>query len=190
MSIPLIDTIKGMIIAPVQTLHQQEESTVQDTLLYYLEIILAFTLLSTIVTALLKSVGLTTAVDLQAPASLLIYPVMLFVGMIIALVIMVLVFHVCARVMGGDGALEDTLRAVALSSTPVAVIGWIPFVGSFIADLWALVLMVVGIREYHHLSTARAAIAVLLPVIVLIILAALAISYLTISSVTVTPGIN
>ena len=190
MSIPLIDTIKGMIIAPVQTLQHQEESTVQDTLLYYLEIILAFTLLSTIVTALLTSVGVTTAVDLQAPVSLLIYPAVLLVGMIIALVILVLVFHGCARIVGGDGALEDTLRAFVLSSTPVAVIGWLPIVGSIIADLWSLVLMVVGIREYHHLSTARAAIAVLLPVIVLIILAALAISYLTISSVTVMPGIN
>lgn len=188
MSIPLIETIKGMIIAPVQTMQQQEESTVQDTLLYYLEIILAFALLSTIVTALVQSAGLATTADLQAPASLLIYLVGLIVGMIIALVIMVLLFHLCARVVGGDGEWTDTLRAVVFSSTPVVVIGWIPFVGSFLADLWSLVLMVVGVREYHHLSTGRAAIAVLLPAIVLIILAALAYSYLTIGSVTVTPG--
>jgi hypothetical protein len=185
MSIPLIETIKGMIIAPVQTMQQQEESTVQDTLLYYLEIILAFALISTIVTALLKSGGLTTAVDLQAPASLLIYLVGLFIGMIIALVILVLILHLCARMMGGDGEWTDTLRAFVLSSTPIAVIGWIPFVGSFIANLWSLVLMVAGVREYHHLSTGKAAIAVLLPVIVLIILALLALSYLTIASSTV-----
>ncbi|WP_440950226.1 YIP1 family protein [Methanosphaerula subterraneus] len=186
MSIPIIDTIRGMIVAPVQTMHQQEESTVQDTLIYYLEIILAFALLSTIVTALLQSAGFATTVDLLAPASLLIYLVGLIVGMIIALVIMVLIFHLCARVVGGDGEWTDTLRAVVFSSTPIAVIGWIPIVGSLIADLWSLVLMVVGIREYHHLSTGRAAIAVLLPVIVLIILAALAVSYLTISSATFT----
>jgi hypothetical protein len=190
MSIPLITTIKGMTIAPVQTLQQQKETTIQDTLLYYLEISLIFSLLCTVAAGLLSSAGVTTAVDLQAPVSLLIYPVALFAGMIISLVIMVLVFHGCARIVGGDGEWIDTLHAVVLSSTPAGVIGWVPIVGSIIADLWSLVLMVVGIREYHHLSTGRAAIAVLLPVIVLFILAALAISYLTISSVTVTPGIT
>lgn len=185
MSIPLIQTIKGMIIAPVLTLQHQKESTVQDALVYYLGISLAFSLLCTVVAGLLSYAGVRTAVDLQTPGSLLIYPAVLLVGMIIALVIMVLVFHGCARIVGGDGALEDTLRAFVLSSTPVAVIGWLPIVGSIIAALWALVLMVAGIREYHHLSLGRAAIAVLLPAIVLMVLAILAAAYLTVGSSTV-----
>jgi hypothetical protein len=190
MSIPLVETIKGMIIAPVQTLHHQEESTIQDTLLYYLEIILIFSLLTTILAGLLASIGFGTAVDLQAPGSLLIYLAALLIGTIIALVIMVLIFHGCAKIMGGDGALEDTLRAFVLSSTPVAVIGWVPVIGSIIADLWSLVLMIAGVREYHHLSTGRAALAVLLPAVILVILGILIISYLTISSVTVVPTVS
>lgn len=189
MSLPLIETIRGMILAPVQTLQHQEESTVSETLLYYLEIILAFALLSTIVTALLQSAGFATTVDLQAPASLLIYLATLVIGMFIALVIMTLIFHLCARAMGGDGDLQDTMRAFVLSSTPVAVIGWIPFVGSVIADIWSLLLLVIGIREYHHLSTGRAAIAVLLPAIVLLLLVILAAAYLTVGSTTVTTAI-
>ncbi|ACL17212.1 YIP1 family protein [Methanosphaerula palustris] len=184
MSIPFITTIKGMTIAPVQTLLEQKETTIQDMLLYYLEISLAFSLLCTIVAGLLSSVGVTTAVDLQVPVSLLIYPVTLFAGMIISLVIMVLVFHGCARIVGGDGEWTDTLRAVALSSTPAGVIGWVPIVGSIIADIWSLVLMIAGVRDYHHLTTRRAAIAVLLPVGVIFVLGILAAAYLMVGSST------
>lgn len=185
MSIPLIETVKGMIVAPVQTMQDQDKSTVQDTLIYYLEISLIFSLLTTIISAVLTSAGFQTTVDLQTPSSLLIYPVALIVGMFIALVVLTLIFHLCARIVGGDGALTDTMRTIVLSSTPVAVIGWIPVIGSIIADIWSLVLLVIGIREYHHLSTGRAAIAVLIPAAVLLLLIILAISFFTIASTTV-----
>lgn len=71
--------------------------------------------------------------------------------------------------------------------TPAAVIAWIPLIGLF-AGIWAFVLMVMGVSAYHQLSTVRAVIAILLPVVLLIILAALAFMFFMIvpGSVTVT----
>lgn len=86
--------------------------------------------------------------------------------------------HLTARMLGGSGTMNETLTACLLSFTPLMVTGWIPLVGSYIADLWSLALFVIGVREVHALSTPRAVLAVVLPVALLFSLLVLAFVYL------------
>jgi hypothetical protein len=86
----------------------------------------------------------------------------------------------------------QTIKAIIYGHTPRLLLGWIPFVG-FIFMLWSLVLGILGIRELQEISTARAilavAIAVMIPLILIIIIAAwFMISYVSVNGIPVPPG--
>ena len=87
--------------------------------------------------------------------------------------------HLAARALGGSGTASETMTACFLSFTPLMMTGWIPLIGSYIADLWSLALFVIGIREVQALSTPRAVLAVVLPVALLFSLLILAFVSLT-----------
>jgi len=63
----------------------------------------------------------------------------------------------------GQRGFGVTLRVFAFAYSPV-LFGVVPFIGPIAAFLWMTVISIVGIRETHYTSTARAAGAVLLPV--------------------------
>lgn len=105
----------------------------------------------------------------------------------ISLLVAGAIIHICAKIVGGKGDYTATVRAFSLSETPMAAIGWIPVIG-LLAGIWGFILMVMGVRDYHGISTIRALIAVLLPVIIIVILAVLGLMFFMIdpTSVTVT----
>ena len=91
------------------------------------------------------------------------------------------VAHLCIMIVGGNKkGFETTFRALAYAYSG-NLFGIIPFIGSSIGGIYTLVLTIFGVREGHQISTGKAVLAILLPVIVLIglgILLALLIPYL------------
>jgi len=67
-------------------------------------------------------------------------------------------------IKGARAGFEATFRVVAYSCS-VDVIFLIPFCGSFIAGIWAVVLTIIGLREAHEISGGKAAFAVFFPLI-------------------------
>ena len=80
------------------------------------------------------------------------------------------IVHLCLTVIGGNRrGFEATFRVTAYSwSTQIFAL--IPFVGSFIIPIYALVIEIIGLRESHRIGTGRAALAVFLPFIALVVL--------------------
>ena len=72
-------------------------------------------------------------------------------------------------VRGGTQGYQSTFRVVAYSQ---AALVWnvIPFMGSWIATVWKLVVQVIGLHEIHHTSYARVIMAFLLPFFILVAL--------------------
>jgi hypothetical protein len=76
------------------------------------------------------------------------------------------VLHLCLMIVGGRRkGFEATFRVVSYSWGG-SLFGIIPFIGSTIGWIYALVLAIFGVREVHDISTGRAIVAVLLPYIV------------------------
>jgi hypothetical protein len=122
------------------------------------------------------------------------FPVMVFFMMLVGSVICTLVFaawlHLWVYVVGGRKGIMLTVNTVIYGSTPLLLLGWIPFLG-IIFTLWSLVLGVLGIRELQEISTGKAifavAIAVIIPLFIVILLAAyLLVSYVTVTALPVT----
>lgn len=97
--------------------------------------------------------------------SVVMLPVTIMIGLFLGTVLV----HVGLLIVGGaNGRFEDSFRAVAFASGSTALLQIIPFLGSFIAALWALVIEVIAIRELHGTTTMKALIAVLLPVVLIL----------------------
>jgi len=187
MSLPFIETFKGMITSPGETIRSSRSGTLGDSIIYFLLVVIIYSVLSTAIALLigpLNPMPLSPGGDIAAALGFIIA---LVIFGTISLLIAGAIIHICAKIVGGKGDYTATVRAFSLSETPMAAIGWIPFLG-FLAPIWGLILMVMGIRDYHDISTIRAVIAVFLPAIVIIILAVLGLMFFMIdpTSVTVT----
>lgn len=68
-----------------------------------------------------------------------------------------------------NAGFEATFRSVAYASMP-GLISWIPLIGWLVGVVWSTVLSIFGIREVHSTTTGRAALVVLIPLVVLFLI--------------------
>ncbi len=72
-------------------------------------------------------------------------------------------------VRGGKQGYQSTFRVVAYSQSAL-IWNIIPFMGSWIATVWKLVIQIIGLHEIHRISYVRVIMAFLLPVFILFVL--------------------
>lgn len=92
----------------------------------------------------------------------LLMPLILFVSIVVWSAVLRVSLYL---VRGATEDFEATFRVVCYTSGP-SLCGAIPIVGTWIALLWRTYLLIIATREVHRISTAKAAVAVLLPSIV------------------------
>jgi len=90
-------------------------------------------------------------------------PVMLLISLFLAAGVTHLMLLMFGAGRGGAGV---TARVFAYSYSP-QLLGIIPVVGWAVGTVWMIVIAIIGLREAHRTSTARALFAVLLPLGVL-----------------------
>lgn len=78
------------------------------------------------------------------------------------------VMHLCLMIVGGNKkGFQLTYRVLSYSYAG-SLIGIIPIIGGTVGGIYTLILAVFGFREGHGISTGRAVVAVLLPLIVIV----------------------
>lgn len=76
------------------------------------------------------------------------------------------VTHLCLMIVGGNRkGFAPTFRAISYSYG-AALFYIVPFIGTFIGGIYLLVLAIFGVREGHEISTGKAVLGVLLPLII------------------------
>lgn len=82
--------------------------------------------------------------------------------------------HLCIMIVGGNKkGFQATFRAISYSFC-AHLFDIIPFIGSLIGSIYMIILVIIGVREGHGITTGKAALAVLLPLIVVLGLGILA----------------
>jgi len=95
-------------------------------------------------------------------------------GVILSILVGSVVIHVCLTIVGGNkSGFEATFRIVSYSFC-ANLFNIVPFIGSFIGSIYMLILVIIGVREGHGISTGKAILAVLLPVIIGVIIGIIA----------------
>jgi len=89
------------------------------------------------------------------------------VFIVIVLFIGAAIVHLCLMLVGGaNKSFEATFRVLAFSQGSTGLLQIIPVCGGLIAAVWALVVNCIGLARSHEISTGRAVLAVLLPLVV------------------------
>ncbi|QYZ78971.1 YIP1 family protein [Methanofollis formosanus] len=169
MSPDIVEKAKGFIMDPVETFRNTRGDDLGEVLTYFVAILAVNAVLVGIMTmagfgssyADIPGMGTVTGIGAGIGAI-----VGTFIGEIIGLFVIGLIVHVLVALLVGGNGLEATIKALAYASTPGLLFGWIPVLG-FLATIWTLVLAVIGIREFHDTTTGKAAVAVVLPMVVL-----------------------
>jgi len=76
------------------------------------------------------------------------------------------ILHLFAYSLGARQGYSNTYKAVAYSTTPSLLFGWIPLIG-LITPFWAWYLNIVGLSVMHQISKMRAFLITILPMIVI-----------------------
>jgi hypothetical protein len=111
--------------------------------------------------------GLLSGHTIGALISAIVYAA---IGTTIGLFIVAAIAHLLVTLVIGslNAGFEATFRVAAYSFV-TALVRWIPIVGALIA-LYGVYLAIVGIREVHQTTTEKAALVVLIPVVVLAVI--------------------
>lgn len=151
----------GMITNPIETYRTIGEESLSSTLVYFVVILAIYTVLALIAGMIWSVVlGLFTggAALLGGFAGMVIGIFTTPIFAIITMVILIVLLHLAARLLGGTGDLNETVRVIVYGATPSYLLGWIPVIG-FLFWLWSFVLFVFGLEERHRMDRSRAAIA-------------------------------
>ena len=178
MTSEFFDELKGLLVQPVAAFQGLKEKPIVAALGFFAVILLIFSVLSSIVD-----------LNFTNPVGLVIGIIVGYIFLFVITFIGAAILHLFVYLVGGRAGIEQTIKAVLYAFTPYGLIGWIPFVG-LLGMLWSFVLTILGIRELHDLSTGKAALAVILPFIIFLVLLMIVgvalFSYLTISPSSVT----
>jgi hypothetical protein len=75
--------------------------------------------------------------------------------------------HLALMIVGGARRpFEATFRVVCYANGSTSVLQLLPVCGGILASVWGLVLMIIGLSRVHGIGKGRAAVAVLLPMII------------------------
>jgi hypothetical protein len=178
---PCYEKAKAFLMTPVVELQKSREDSTGSVLKYYILIALFNAILTALIAFLLGGNGILNTLSVLMNQLEWVFPIGGAVGEIL-IVILVAIFaviflfvfaiwlHICVYITGGRKGYMYTVKALAYGSTPGMIIGWIPVIGPIIGGIWTLVLEVMSVREIHQISTERAAIAVILAVMIPIII--------------------
>nr|WP_320161212.1 Yip1 family protein [uncultured Methanoregula sp.] len=187
----IADKAKGFLLKPVETFQQAKNDETGTVFTYFAALLLVNAVLS----ALVAAAGFGSMEKISGLTFGLAFPVLVFFMVLVGGVIATLIFsawlHLWVYLFGGRKGIMQTIKAMLYGNTPRLLFGWIPFVGIVFA-VWSLILGILGIRELQELSTGKAVlvvfIAVIIPLIILILVAAYFItSYVTTSGIPLPP---
>ena len=96
-------------------------------------------------------------------ALMIIAPVFALVGLFIGSAIC----HVLLLLIGGARfPYETTFRVICYSSGSTSLVNIVPVCGGLIAAVWSIVVSIIGVAQAHEISTGKATLAVLGPMVV------------------------
>ncbi|MBI5779326.1 MAG: YIP1 family protein [Planctomycetes bacterium] len=81
------------------------------------------------------------------------------------------IYHLCLMVLGGNKkGFEATFRSFVYAGASPSLFNILPFCGAYVGGIWFIVLVIIGFRETHRISTGKAVLAYFIPLILCICL--------------------
>jgi hypothetical protein len=183
-----INKVKGFLMAPTATFRESKGDSLGGAFRYYTILLVIWAILAAIVWVTMGYLAFQDAIirignmgffgqhlaKAMADFGAFVASLHLFTVYAIFLVSLVGIFfvgffwHVFALLFGAKKELRQTLKTTMYASTPFFLLGWIPYV-AVIGWIWYLALMVLGLSEMQEMTVGEAAMAVVVPIILVLI---------------------
>ncbi len=173
-----VEKVKGLLTSPSDTFDALKEDTLSDVVKYYVVIVAIYSaLLATLlliafsfVSSILEPLGMLADVGV---AGAILFFVMSLITLLLGGFLGGAILHIFVYIVGGREGIAQTIKAVMYGSTPGLLFGWIPLVGLF-TGIWSLILEIIGIRQLHGLTTGRAILAFVIPILGMVLVSVIA----------------
>jgi len=157
-----VEKAKAVLMTPTKFFRStRRERGYMNALEYYAVFALIGLIASTAYNAIFTNYSVETFVAL---------PIVYIVG-ILTTFLSAGFLHVLAKIIAGVKGFEKTYNLYVYATTPSLLLGWIPFAG-FFAGMYSLYLTILGLSVVHKISMRRSAVIVLLPLLILMVIAA------------------
>ncbi|RCV62954.1 hypothetical protein C5S53_16335 [Methanophagales archaeon] len=173
------ERIRGFLFSPSETFDASKEDTIGDALKYFAVILLIPAVLVAIIVAVGFSLILgmfsqylppeTLSLAAMGPLLAVVFFIAVLVGGIIGAFIDGLWLHLWVYIVGGRKGVGQTIKAVMYGATPYCLLGWIPIV-NLIAEIWMIVVEILGLRQLHEIATGKAVLAVIIAILIPVII--------------------
>lgn len=164
-------TLKEVLLSPTLFFHRMPvDRGIQSPLFYGVIIGFLGGLFTLLWQYTFSGLFMPGGVNLFLTSYILIYALVLPILIAIGLFIASGVLHVALMVVGGNQrGFESTFRVMSYTNS-TQVFSIVPILGGLISVIYMTVLLIIGFRESHRISTGRSALAVFLPLIVVTVL--------------------
>jgi len=187
----------GFLRRPITTFRAVKEDTLSGALKYALICLVIFGALTGIVLVLWGTGQLSGADSVWLSGEpLLLIPIIIglsIVGGILLIFIGGAWTHLWVYLLGRRQgcSYRQTLKTLIYGATPIYLVGWVPFLAERVGvllgtlvSIWALVLMIIGLRELHGITTGRAVVVsilgIVIPAFVILLLAVIGVALLVV----------
>jgi len=185
-----LEKVKGLLLEPSKTFDALKEEPLDGAIKYYICIAAVYSALFALLVGFTGSLfgsmmgfgNLGMMMGAGAGIGAVITFFVVFMIMAIAgAFIGGAVLHIFVYIAGGRKGLTQTIKAGMYGSTASLLFGWMPFI-NIIAAIWSLVTEIIGIRQLHELTTGRAILALILPIVISFVLAMVIAGFLVIAT--------
>jgi len=180
-----IERVKGFLLKPVESFQKYQADSIGTAFRYYVILLIGYTILTAIVGSisgifiysdLMNSfaqfglpIGDVAGLSAFIISLNLVFVYLAFIILLFAIFLKGFFVHVFVLLFGGEKGYVQTMKVVLYANTPALILGWIPFI-NIIGGIWTFVLMILGIRECQELSTGRAVLVMIIPIVLGLIL--------------------
>jgi hypothetical protein len=168
----IVETVKGVLFQPAVTFRSmRREGGIGGPLLYVVILGTISGWFAVLWNAFFQSLGFLAEgfgdQELLGLFGLVVVAVLMPIFVLIGTFISTAITHLCLFVVGGARRdFETTFRVLCYATGSTTLFMIVPACGGIVGFVWYIVVMILGLREAHEISTGRAAVAVLLPLIV------------------------
>ncbi len=167
----LVDKIKAYLLSPSEAFENEKSTTMVDALKYLLILTIVIAVLLAVLSyASLEVLGTLMGGAALGPMAFVTTLVSVYVGVVIGSFIGAILFHIFAYIFGARKGFTQTYKITVYSMTPTLLLGWIPIL-NFLTGLWSLYLEYVGLKKLHEMTSGRAILTILIPIIIVGIIA-------------------
>jgi hypothetical protein len=168
----MLETIKGVLFAPIETFRaMRRDGGIGGPLLFAVILGTIGGWFAILWNAFFQSLGFLSEgigdEEILGMFGLIVIAFLMPIFVLIGTFIGAAITHLCLFLVGGAKRdFETTFRVLCYVSGSTSLFEIVPICGGVVGGIWYIVALILGLRETHEITTGRAAVAVLLPIIV------------------------